>query len=242
VKYRLQAFSHRGNYRKNNEDAVGYGVEKSRGFCWLALADGMGGHKAGEVASELAIETIRQALENSRRQPSLSLARELLSEANQAIYDQSQCHEAYAGMGTTCVLVLCIGATAYVAWVGDSRCYHWRDGQLTLCTRDHSMLHYLVDKGAMTEEEAEQSSASNILARALGIKSSVQVDGQQIDLQPGDRLLLSSDGLHGVLSEAQLQQLVTDETDQTQSQRWLEAALSAGSRDNISYVFMSLSN
>ena len=228
MKVAVGAASDIGQVREGNEDS--YLVIAPL----YAVADGMGGHRGGEVASNLALETVQQLFE----QGSGTLA-EQIEQANRAVFERSQQDRSVSGMGTTLTAALIDGGRAHLAHVGDSRAYLLREGDLTLLTEDHTLVHKMVMEGEITEDEAETHPHRSILTRALGVDATVQVDESDVDLANGDRLLLCSDGLTGMISDDQIRQILGRNADpQTAVDELVQEANQAGGIDNITAVIL----
>lgn len=225
-----------GRVRQGNEDALlaEHGV--------FVVADGMGGHNAGEVASEIAVTTMRSALRDSVT--TTEQLRELVQHANTSIYTASLDDSTQRGMGTTLTaLVMIPGVTdrVLVANVGDSRTYILRDGALTRITTDHSYVQELVNEGVITADDARKHPQKNIVTRALGIDRYVAVDVFSHDIRPGDRFLLCSDGLVDEITDAEIAHLLTDNPAATDASIALVAAANtAGGRDNTTVVVVDV--
>ena len=199
-----------------------------------AVADGMGGHRGGEVASNLALETIQAMFE--RREGDLA---QQVEQANRAVFERSQNDRAVAGMGTTLTAALVDGNSVRLAHVGDSRAYLFRGGELSMLTEDHTLVHRMVMEGEITEAEAETHPHRSILTRALGVDGEVQVDQGSLTVQDGDRILLCTDGLSGMVSDEQLRAILDEATDaQDATDRLIRAANRAGGIDNITAVVL----
>ena len=184
-----------GRVRGHNEDA--YLVDDHLGL--IAVADGMGGHQAGEVASATALEALRAAVTSGEG------VRDAVSSANDAVYEKSTTDDRLRGMGTTLTVgTLAAGGTLLLGHVGDSRAYLLHDGELRQVTVDHSLVEELVRAGELTEAEAESDPRRSMITRALGIDPEVEVDLYPIQVVGGDRLLLCSDGLTGMVRETQI--------------------------------------
>jgi len=214
MRYVAAALTDVGRKRQENEDS----------FCLVpelglyVVADGMGGHAAGEVASRLAVETIQEWMGKYLTDPSAAVADAgaesvsheasfLLSSiqfANRIIFDAAKARREYAGMGTTIVAALTRDDTVVLAHVGDSRIYRIRDGQISQVTRDHSFVQHQVDRGIMSVEEAQQSQYRHMITRALGLKERVEVDLTEERAVAGDLLLLCSDGLSDLLHDEEI--------------------------------------
>ncbi|MCA1840414.1 MAG: Stp1/IreP family PP2C-type Ser/Thr phosphatase [Actinomycetota bacterium] len=198
----------------------------------FAVADGMGGHRAGDVASQLAIERLKgHAMDG---QEALMTA---VRDANSAIYDKGRADPALSGMGTTITAMLATETAAQIAHVGDSRAYLFRDGVLKRLTQDHTYVGKLVEQGRLTEEEAERHPKRSMLERALGVGPDVTVDMNLLDMNPGDRILLCSDGLHGMIDEATITSILASEKDPQQAAGKLcNEAVGAGGHDNVTAI------
>lgn len=215
-----------GQVREGNEDA--YLVVAPL----YAVADGMGGHRGGEVASSLALETVQQLFE--RREGTLS---DQVARANRAVYDRSQSDRSVSGMGTTLTAALIDGDELHLVHVGDSRAYLLHDGRLTQLTEDHTLVRRMVEEGEITPEEAETHPHRSILTRALGVDERVQVDEGDVRVETGDRLLLCTDGLTGMVPEEQIRQIMLEAEDpQEVVERLVKVANRAGGIDNITAV------
>jgi protein phosphatase len=225
---RVGAATDIGQVREGNEDAV---LVKAPLF---AVADGMGGHRGGEVASTLALETIERLFE--RREGSLA---EQVREANRAVFERSQRDRSVAGMGTTLTAALVDGDRVHLAHVGDSRAYLFRDGVLTMLTEDHTLVHRMVMEGEITEAEAETHPHRSILTRALGVDPAVQVDEGDLQVRAGDRLLLCSDGLTGMIGDERIREVLAATAEPQEAvDRLVREANDAGGIDNISAVLL----
>ena len=197
-----------GRKRLGNEDS--FCVATDIGL--FVVADGMGGHAAGEVASRLAVETIREWVARSHPSngvpPDASAAATCLAggiqAANRAVFEAAQAQPECSGMGTTVVSVLAVGARAILAHVGDSRIYRIRAGSIAQLSRDHSVVQEQIDRGFLSPEEGAVSRYRHLITRALGLQASVEVDVQEQPWQTGDILLLCSDGLSDMLEAEEI--------------------------------------
>jgi protein phosphatase len=203
----------------------------------LLVCDGMGGAAAGEVASQMAVDSIYDALAASEPQPRDGFARLLrraVQHANERIFIQSRDNQSERGMGTTCTVASLVDDTLVVAQIGDSRCYVLRDGKLAQVTKDQSLAWQLIEAGAMTAEEAKAFEHANIILQALGVQEHVEVVLSQVQLRKGDVALLCSDGLHGpVTDEEILSVLVTEPDLQKAGEALIQKALDRDGPDNI---------
>jgi PPM family protein phosphatase len=199
-----------------------------------AVADGMGGHRGGDVASSLALETV----EAMSRKGEGSLA-DRVREANRAVHERSEADRNVSGMGTTLTAVTVEDGVARLAHVGDSRAYLLRAGDLRQISADHTLVARMVKAGEITREEAAVHPHRNVVTRALGTEGSVQVDETTVPLLDGDRLLLCSDGLTGMVTEDQIQAILEAEpVPQRAADRLVKAANRAGGIDNITVVVL----
>ncbi len=230
-----------GRVRDHNEDEVLLAEPESeravaRGFLF-AVADGMGGHERGEVASQIAIETLfeRFYAEDAAGGDMVTALQRGFRRANERILEESINGGTGSGsMGTTMVAGAIVGAHLTIANVGDSRAYLIRAEQATQITRDHSLVAEQVAGGVMTEEEARNSNYRNIITRALGHRPKVEVDIFEIGLLPEDRIVLVSDGVSGSVELAELAALVLRGAPQEASKALIDLALDQGSTDNVS--------
>jgi serine/threonine protein phosphatase PrpC len=214
----------------------------------FVVADGMGGHEAGDVASRLAIQAIARRAASEALPPAvagepLPDAREWLTAtalaANRAVYDQRQ--SAGTDMGTTLVMTLVVGDVATIANVGDSRAYLLNEAEIVQITTDHSLVERLVATGQITREEAAHHPQKNIIYRVMGDKPQVEVDLFERRLAPGEALLLCSDGLSGMVPDRQMWQIWhTSTSPQDACDRLVEAANQAGGEDNITVVILQV--
>ena len=221
-----------GRVRTHNEDAVLLSPPL------FAVADGLGGHQAGEIASTVAIEAL---MANApRRADAKSLGRAVRS-ANNAVIDAAREGHGRSGMGTTLTAAIVEGTRIVVAHVGDSRAYVYHDNELEPVTFDHSMVADMVRQGSLTETEAREHPQRSIITRALGSDINMYADTFEVDAKPGDRLLLCSDGLTAMLTDAQIADILGSYRDHSSTVRALvDAANAAGGHDNISVVVVEI--
>ncbi|HVW33493.1 MAG TPA: Stp1/IreP family PP2C-type Ser/Thr phosphatase, partial [Acidimicrobiia bacterium] len=219
-----------GRGRPENEDSVLVDPERRL----YAVADGMGGHRAGEVASATAIETLQDAYRRGE-----ALDRAVVS-ANAAVFAKAADDVALRGMGTTMTaLAVEADGTALFGHVGDSRAYLMRDGAVSQVTVDHSLVEQLVREGRLSPEEAAHHPQRAIITRALGVDAAVEVDTYRVDLQPGDRLLLCSDGLTNMLPDDTIAGALRRHADpQEAADALVDMANQAGGDDNITVVVL----
>ena len=232
----------KGSQRNNNEDSVL--VSQKLGLA--AVADGMGGHNAGELASSLAVKTLCETLASinggrlsvDKRAPGLSAAanklRFAMFRANSVIYETSRREAKSKGMGTTLSAILIEDGSAALAHVGDSRIYLLREGALAQLTTDHSLVMEQLSKGLITKEEAETSTMQNILTRAIGIHRSMEPDAADVAVRGGDKLLLCSDGLFKAVKEEDIKRILSRRRSPGRLCRELVSkAIANGGPDNV---------
>jgi serine/threonine protein phosphatase PrpC len=238
--------THTGRVRTHNEDYATYvrpsdaAVLRSRGVL-AVVADGMGGHNAGEHASRLTVDTIARSYFQSTDDPGEALDN-AISEANLTVYVTARANSAMKGMGTTCVAVAVCDEKVWWAWVGDSRLYLLRDGKTYRLTEDHTVVQEMVRNGWMTREEAQTHHDRNVLERAIGTRKTVSagVSEAPLHLQAGDRLLLCSDGLHDLLGDEEIAALAGKTTVTEGAEQLLQTALMRGGHDNVSVVLLEV--
>lgn len=231
---KVYAITDIGRVRPINEDSY-YLPQPGERFC--AVADGMGGHNAGEVASALAVRVFSQNMREI--DPITALALETaVTRANEAVYYASLENAGMSGMGTTFSALAAQGDTAYMAHVGDTRIYLVRRGAIMQVTTDHTLVEEMVQKGLITPREARVHPKRNIITRALGTEPDVQIDIMQMALRPGDVFFLCSDGMTNFVDEKQILDIALGEGDwQAKLERLLSIALENGGADNITALF-----
>lgn len=238
----LSYFSHRGMVRPQNEDSFlvvppWREPALSRQFCLFAVADGMGGHAKGEVASGIAVSTLRKVLDSFASNPvTIPVIENLVSEANQAVFDHSKKFPECQGMGTTLTLALFGESQAWIAHVGDSRAYLYRDGKLRQVTNDHSLVAEQVRAGLLSPEQARTHPARHIISRALGVREFVNVDTHQIDLVRNDVVCLMSDGVSGQVSDEDIGRHLASQDFSRVARGLVASANAAGGPDNSTVV------
>jgi serine/threonine protein phosphatase PrpC len=246
-----------GQQREHNEDALGHVVPanpaevQSQGF-FFCVADGLGGHEHGEVASQLAVQT---AIEGFRKIPKgvmhVSLLPRLVQEANAAVFEAGHAKSMHgpttgASMGTTFVACALRFDSAVVSHVGDSRCYLFRNTagpSLAQLTRDHTMAGEQLRMGLLSQEEAATGEGRHVLTRSLGSEMFVAADTVTVSVQPGDVLLLCTDGLHGYVNDATIRQTLQTYTDLKRAAAALVTlANNAGGYDNVTVQLIRVRN
>lgn len=233
-----------GCIRTNNEDSgrIVRGCGKDRGSRMLVVvADGMGGHNAGEIASATAISVIEAAYDHMRNEPAGHL-KEALESANTAIHRKSIENTETLGMGTTCTALLLQDGFAYSAHVGDSRIYLIRKDAMYQMTEDHSAVMELVKRGELSLEEARHHQDKNVVTRCLGTRPQVDVSAwpEPLPLQPGDHFLLCSDGLYDQLEDKEICAIVRPRTAAAACEELVRVAKERGAPDNVTVAVVGL--
>jgi len=240
----MTGITHQGMVRINNEDTISTLDELGVAI----LADGMGGHQAGEVASSMAVEMIKQyfseIMGGTNTPPDGDNMLESIDLANTAVFELSQQRPECAGMGTTIVVCSFIDGKIITGHVGDSRLYRLHDSHLEQVTQDHSVVQELVSRGFMSPEEANNSMNKNLVTKALGIEAKVEADLNELDYQSGDVFLLCSDGLSDVATDAEIEKTMLENQQDiaAAAQALVDQANAAGGPDNISVVLVRVSD
>lgn len=223
-----------GRVRTGNEDS--YFVDAP----FFVIADGMGGHAAGDVASATAVKVIQDKREEIATTDPETLTT-AVREANRAIWSKATEDTNLRGMGTTCTLIVVDGSTAQVAHVGDSRAYLFHEGALRQITDDHTLVGRLVREGKLKPEEAARHPQRSMVTRALGVDEDVEVDQFSLSLAEGDRLMICSDGLSGMVSDDEIAEVLGEVTDpQAAADRLVDLANEAGGEDNITVIVVDV--
>ncbi len=246
MNYTFCAQTDAGRTRKNNEDCVVFDEATQL----AVLADGMGGYNAGEVASGMATTFIKSELSRwlkeagEQAQPGqVRRAIEIcVHNANLSIFNSAASNPHYAGMGTTLVMGVFRGNKLLLAHVGDSRCYRFRDQELTLITKDHSLLQEQIDAGLLTRAQAVGSPNRNLVTRAMGVENSVMLELHEHHVEPGDLYLMCSDGLNDMVSDEDIADILGTALSLLETATELVAkANENGGRDNISVLLTQVS-
>ncbi|RNB79300.1 Stp1/IreP family PP2C-type Ser/Thr phosphatase [Brevibacillus panacihumi] len=232
--------SHVGRVRQVNEDFFAC-VEDLSGRVLAVVADGMGGHQAGEIASRLAVERIVKELSHLENGLDDEDAREQLMNAvlhaNKEVYEYALEHPECNGMGTTVVAALLSAQSVITAHIGDSRLYHFNDGALIIKTEDHSLVNELVKSGQITQEEASVHPHRNVIMRSLGTEPDVRIDLGQFPWSADDIVLICSDGLSNKVHDKRMEEWLHKEVSlQDRVDGLIDEALAAGGEDNITLV------
>lgn len=242
---KFSALTDRGLSREINEDCYSIVAECPGMEAAFIIADGMGGHNSGEVASRLAVDSVAKALslkpeelKDNRAIP--GLLDRLVKEANREVYARSSENPADHGMGTTLTLAVISGELMHIAHVGDSRLYLIRDREIKRITCDHSYIEEMVKNGSLTREEAERHPQKNIITRALGLPEDIEVDGYELKLQDEDAFVICTDGLTNMLTEEEILNTVTVNDPEAACEKLVAAANDNGGEDNITVIVIRI--
>ena len=234
-----------GRIRENNEDKFEFFIPEDEDTLALkgsfyAVADGMGGHSAGQIASELALKTAIGAYYADPSPIVEESLRQALQQANALIYDAARAIAERSGMGTTMTALVVRGEEAFIAQVGDSRCYLIRDGRIRQVTEDHSWVNEQVKRGGLTEEEAAASPFRNVITRSLGNAPNVDVDVFTEKIEVGDVFVLCSDGLSGEVTDEEILQATRGSSPSKAAWDLVDLALEHGGRDNVTVLVVAV--
>jgi protein phosphatase len=234
------ALSDIGQVRQKNEDAHGRyqpddEAESGAKGTMFVVADGMGGHRGGEIASKLAVETVISIYYASSDGNPVAMLDKSFSEANRRILERSTSEVELFGMGTTCTTMVVRPGEAFFAHVGDSRAYVLRDGELGQLTEDHSLVGEMVRSGIISSEDALHHPKRNVITRSLGTQESLATDFPETPygLQDGDTFLLCSDGLTSMISDEKIKKIISANDPKTACRKLVDAANATGGKDNI---------
>lgn len=229
-----------GMHRELNEDSCF--IENFEDYSIYIIADGMGGHQAGEVASNMAVEYIASYVRaNFEKGEELPILNEAFKFANNLICDRSEKDDSMSNMGTTCDAVLISDGIAYIGHVGDSRVYHMSDNIFSQVTRDHSLYNDLVESGNVKKEEIDQMKVKNIITRALGGERNLLVDQYKLKLKAGDYIFLCSDGVSNQISDKELESTILSSDDLSLvTDSLIEKANAYGGFDNSTVILVRM--
>src|ERR1700759_3040049 len=239
-----------GRVRDVNEDS--FLVDESIGLA--IVADGMGGHAAGEIASNIAVHTCRDTIYRERelidrfergidsvsRQDVLRLMEQAVQNACAAVYAEAQKDSGKRGMGTTLIALLLVGSRGFIAHVGDSRIYMLRKGLVHQLTEDHSLINELLKRGRLTPEQIAKLNMKNAVTRAVGVYESVEVDTLDLDVLAGDNFLLCSDGLSEYAQQSDILRVFREVPEDSVAQTLIDLANAGGGKDNITAVVVKV--
>jgi protein phosphatase len=247
MRIEVAGLTHVGMKRNHNED--NFLLLPEENLC--VVADGMGGHSSGEIASKIAVEELGEFFKMTSRDADATWPFKMdktrnydenrlataIKLANVRIFERASSEQKYKGMGTTIVSIHFASNVAYVAHVGDSRVYFYRGGQLRQLTEDHSLLNDYLKAKKLTPEEIEAFPHKNVIVRALGMKDTVQVDVSRVEPQENDVFLLCSDGLSGMVPDGQMQEVLQSQPDLDRAcSQMIDLANAAGGNDNVTCI------
>lgn len=225
-----------GNYRETNEDFVDYDITREYGF--YIVCDGIGGHRAGEIASREAVELIKNYIrEFYNRSIAPQILESAIQKANREVFRMSSENEDFTGMGTTITCALDVGSDVYIAHAGDSSAFLIKDDRIAKLTRDHSLVQELVDTGSLTEEEMVHHPQKNIITRSLGTHDDIKLDILEVEKSHFDYMILCTDGLSDHVTKEEMLKAHLNEPDKKKFvEKMVNLAKERGSQDNISLL------
>ena len=234
------ALTNMGVRRNTNQDYA-YVSEQNVGNLpnILIVADGMGGHKAGEVASEQAVNAVLESIKQNESKDKITIIEEAIFAANNKVLDMATSDEKFKGMGTTLVVATLKNDILYVANVGDSRLYLINDNEIRQITRDHSLVQEMVSLGELDKESARTHSRKNVITRAIGVDSKIIADFFEVDVANNTKILLCSDGLSNMVDDSQINKIIEEcesKTLEDTVHKLIDAANENGGLDNIAVV------
>ncbi|HEY5703230.1 MAG TPA: Stp1/IreP family PP2C-type Ser/Thr phosphatase [Gammaproteobacteria bacterium] len=244
--FEIATASHIGKHRPHNEDSV----LTDKALALVVMADGMGGYKAGEVASAIAVTTIHLAIQTARLGKTKKrvdghvpgLIRRAINQANSNIYAMARSNPECYGMGTTVICSLLSGQKLFIGNVGDSRLYRYRDNDLEQITRDHTLIQEMIDRGMYTPEEANAKMPKNLVTRALGLENNVEVDIVEETIVTGDIYLLCTDGLNDMVNDEEIHLTLSKYSANLAqaADKLVQLANHYGGKDNISVALVRI--
>jgi serine/threonine protein phosphatase PrpC len=239
INWSCSAESNVGMVRKINEDSI---LMNADAGLW-AVADGMGGYEAGDVASNMIVSSLSEIKKHEYLYSFVDDVEDKLIDTNNRILEYSEIMHDGRMLGSTIISLLIQGQVGVCVWVGDSRLYRIRNNELQQVSRDHSHVQELIDQGLITPEEAEHHPEGNIITRAVGTGSDLYVDISAFNIQLGDKYLLCSDGLYNAVSEYEILQCIIDNDDDLDVtvNKLIQLALDYGAPDNVSVIFVKSS-
>jgi serine/threonine protein phosphatase PrpC len=231
-RWRSASVISKGNVRRHNEDSL---LELPKAGLW-AVADGMGGHNAGDVASRMIVESLAAVRRHAKPSDLLNEVEDRLGEVNSELFQVSLGGSGVSG--STVAVLLALDRHVLCVWAGDSRIYRWRSGEFAQLTRDHSETQEMIDGGLITAEKAAEREASNVITRAVGGAEDLHLDVELYELRNDDRFLICSDGLYRELPDSVLAQHLAKKNPSKACAALLEHALAGECRDNISAIIV----
>jgi serine/threonine protein phosphatase PrpC len=226
------AATHRGAVRAFNEDAA---LSLEAEGLW-AVADGMGGHDRGDMASNSVVDALAFMQRTDAFDASLQNLHALLQNANRGLLEANEGAPRHRQPGTTVAALLIQGNEGAVTWAGDSRVYRLRDGALEQVTRDHSQIQDLVEQGLVDAAEADQHPLAHVITRAIGFDDPARLDTRRLTVRPGDRFLLCSDGLNRVVEDREIAQHMASSSPERRAPALIDLSLERGAPDNVTVV------
>jgi len=249
MKLEVASLTDTGQVRPNNEDAFGQCDPASKkewgGKGWLfVVADGMGGHRGGEIASNIAVDVVKSTYYSDDGESRSAALKTAVEEANRHILDESISDAALTGMGTTCTAMAVHDGFAYFVHVGDSRAYVLRESELVQLTQDHSLVGEMVRSGILSDEDARVHPKRNVITRSLGIQPAVTADTPftPFKLEKGDVFVLCSDGLTSMVDDDQIADALRGNAPDAACQNLVDAANERGGKDNITVVVVKVAD
>ena len=233
----------KGKQRVNNQDCLGHLLAPDKGAVLAIVADGMGGHQGGEVASQMAVKRVLNYYDGLvHSKINANGLKHSFATANAAIYVRAQNAAELRGMGTTLVALAITQGMAYFAYVGDSRLYRIRAGQCLQLSKDHTLVAEMLKDGLISAENAANHPDKNVITRAIGTHPDVEVDSPErpLPIKIGDSFLLCSDGLHDLVTPGEIIQILADHSSQQACERLIQLANSKGGHDNISALVVNV--
>lgn len=247
MKIEVSSLTDIGKIRPNNEDAVGHFEPKnakeqgSKGWLFI-VADGMGGHRGGEIASKIAVDATQASYQADLNEDRAAALRAAVDHANRLILNESLSDEALMGMGTTCTAMVVHEGCAYFVHVGDSRAYVLRDGELVQLTQDHSLVGEMVRSGILSDEDARNHPKRNVITRSLGIHGIINLDTpfSPFELKKDDVFLLCTDGLTSLVNDDEISGSLSENKPDDACRKLVDAANQKGGKDNITVVVVKI--
>ncbi|MGA9572976.1 MAG: protein phosphatase 2C domain-containing protein [Lysobacterales bacterium] len=230
--FKSSATTHVGMVRKVNQDSY---AERTDIGVW-AVADGMGGHEAGEIASATVTDHIKGLTPTDNIVDMLDAVEKSILAANLKLTEEASSYDSQRVPGSTVVVLIINGDKGALVWAGDSRIYRRRDHVVTQLTRDHSHVQDLVEQGVILESDAESHPMANVITRAVGISDPLELDSQWIDVRADDQFLLCSDGLSRLVTNDELESMMANKDSEEVTQSLLHTALVRGARDNVTLI------
>ncbi|MEZ5749056.1 MAG: protein phosphatase 2C domain-containing protein [Caenibius sp.] len=232
LRIRESTATHVGQVRSENEDNLSTSLEAG---IWV-VADGMGGHSNGQLASRLIVEAVSELAPDGTLRDACDAIADAIHRVNGEIFERSR--DEGAQMGSTVVSLVVRGREFSILWAGDSRAYLYRDGQLILLTRDHTQVEEMIERGLLMPEDAQDHPMRHVLSRAVGVEPTLEIDAICDEIEPDDIFLLCSDGLHGVVSETEIAALIA-QWGHKASDVLISACLDRGAPDNVTVALVA---